>query len=385
MCPHIGRITAAVAVLATAMVLTETAVAADNAAADTPLTAAHHREGGSDNGWGDDERDKGKERDDDRGRWGRNRGRWSEIVAFAANNGGRGFWVLTRSGEVHALNGAPDLGGPRAGAGRYVAMAGHPKRAGFWVLGARGKVHAFGAARAYGWRKGVAVGIAPHRSGRGYWVAMRTGRVRAFGAARHHGDARRARVTVDGIVAREDADGYLLRTTRDRWLQYPKARRQPRDDRSSRDRTTPRPPPTTTNPPTTGGLRLSTVYGITVARSIAENVRRLMVASQRAGVRLGGWGYRSTARQIELRRAHCGRTRYAIYEMPSSRCNPPTARPGTSMHEKGLAIDFYKKGANGRAISIGGTREFRWLKRNAHRYGLYNLPSEPWHWSTNGR
>ena len=48
------------------------------------------------------------------------------------------------------------------------------------------------------------------------------------------------------------------------------------------------------------------------------------------------------------------------------------------------AIDFYKKGAGGRAISIGGTREFRWLKRNAHRFGLYNLPSEPWHWSTNG-
>ena len=22
--------------------------------------------------------------------------------------------------------------------------------------------------------------------------------------------------------------------------------------------------------------------------------------------------------------------------------------------------------------------------RNASRYGLYNLPSEPWHWSTNG-
>ncbi len=110
-----------------------------------------------------------------------------------------------------------------------------------------------------------------------------------------------------------------------------------------------------------------------------------MNKADRDGVRLGGWGYRSTARQIELRRAHCGTTRYAIYEMPSSQCNPPTATPGSSMHEKGLAIDFYKRGANGAAISIAGTREFRWLKGNAARFGLYNLPTEPWHWSTNGR
>ena len=128
----------------------------------------------------------------------------------------------------------------------------------------------------------------------------------------------------------------------------------------------------------------STVGGITVARAIADNVRRLLAKSRRDGVSLGGWGHRSRARQIELRRAHCGRTRYAIYEMPSSQCSPPTARPGHSMHETGRAIDFYKKGRNGAAISIAGTREFRWLKNNARRFGFYNLPSEPWHWSTNG-
>ena len=127
-----------------------------------------------------------------------------------------------------------------------------------------------------------------------------------------------------------------------------------------------------------------TVRGITVKRSIGDNLRRLLRKADRDGVSLGGWGYRSTARQIELRRAHCGTSRYAIYRMPSSQCSPPTARPGASMHEQGEAIDFYKKGRNGSAISIGGTREFRWLKRNANRFGFYNLPSEPWHWSTNG-
>jgi D-alanyl-D-alanine carboxypeptidase len=27
---------------------------------------------------------------------------------------------------------------------------------------------------------------------------------------------------------------------------------------------------------------------------------------------------------------------------------------------------------------------FVWLAANAGTYGLKNLPSEPWHWSTNG-
>ena len=27
---------------------------------------------------------------------------------------------------------------------------------------------------------------------------------------------------------------------------------------------------------------------------------------------------------------------------------------------------------------------FQWLAANAERFGFYNLPSEPWHWSTTG-
>ena len=61
-----------------------------------------------------------------------------------------------------------------------------------------------------------------------------------------------------------------------------------------------------------------------------------------------------------------------------------TARPGSSMHERGLAIDFYRRLSGGGAGEIAGTRAFRWLSRNAKTYGLYNLPSEPWHWSTTG-
>jgi D-alanyl-D-alanine carboxypeptidase len=52
------------------------------------------------------------------------------------------------------------------------------------------------------------------------------------------------------------------------------------------------------------------------------------------------------------------------------------------MHERGLAIDFTH---GGRIISSRGSAAFQWLNANASRYGFYNLPSEPWHWSVNGR
>ena len=28
---------------------------------------------------------------------------------------------------------------------------------------------------------------------------------------------------------------------------------------------------------------------------------------------------------------------------------------------------------------------YQWLAANASHYGLFNLPSEPWHWSVTGR
>lgn len=127
------------------------------------------------------------------------------------------------------------------------------------------------------------------------------------------------------------------------------------------------------------------VRGIAVHRRIAGRTLALLRAADRANLRLGGWGYRSTKRQIQLRRDHCGRSRYALYRMPAGRCWPATAPPGKSLHERGLAIDFYVEGRKGRPRPIVGTREFRWLKRNAAKYGFYNLPSEAWHWSVNGR
>jgi peptidoglycan hydrolase CwlO-like protein len=144
-------------------------------------------------------------------------------------------------------------------------------------------------------------------------------------------------------------------------------------------------PPSAVVRPAPGGLATVTCpHGgsILVAGSIAGNVQALLNAAANDGVSLcASSGWRSSQKQIELRREHCGSSTYAIYYMPASQCSPPTARPGTSMHERGLAIDF---SCNGGGAIIYGNSCWNWLAAHADEYGLYNLPSEPWHWSTTG-
>ena len=52
------------------------------------------------------------------------------------------------------------------------------------------------------------------------------------------------------------------------------------------------------------------------------------------------------------------------------------------LNEKGLAVDFTY---GGRVISSRDSPAFQWLAAHAAGYGFYNLPSEPWHWSSNGQ
>jgi probable HAF family extracellular repeat protein len=130
------------------------------------------------------------------------------------------------------------------------------------------------------------------------------------------------------------------------------------------------------------GLELVTVRGITVNTAIAGQVEALLAAAEADGFTFTGGGHRSPERQVELRRQNCGTSYYAVYEMPSSQCSPPTARPGRSMHERGLAIDF---NCRGELVDSRSDPCFQWLNANANRFGLFNLPSEPWHWSVNGQ
>ena len=115
--------------------------------------------------------------------------------------------------------------------------------------------------------------------------------------------------------------------------------------------------------------------GIRVHRSVAANVTSLVAAARAEGVMLTGSGYRSRAQQAALRVSNgCP----DIDRSPSSSCRVPTARPGLSQHEAGLAIDFHR-------CSTKATDCYRWLSTNAARFGFYNFDPEPWHWSTSGR
>ncbi|MDZ7674174.1 MAG: D-alanyl-D-alanine carboxypeptidase family protein [Acidimicrobiales bacterium] len=128
------------------------------------------------------------------------------------------------------------------------------------------------------------------------------------------------------------------------------------------------------------------VRGIKVHADIAQAVEALLAAAEADGVILQGWGYRTTESQVSLRRQHCGGEGLTdadvIYAVAPASCSPPTAKPGTSMHELGLAIDFTHDGAS---ISSHDSPAYQWLAEHAGSFGLRNLPSEPWHWSVNGK
>ncbi len=128
-------------------------------------------------------------------------------------------------------------------------------------------------------------------------------------------------------------------------------------------------------------LQIVSVGGIEVSDTIADDVRSLLEAAAADGLTLSGGGFRDPQRQIDLRRVNCGASDFAIFELPADQCNPPTARPGSSQHELGLAIDFTNEG---RLITSRSDPAFVWLHEHAVDFGFVNLPAEPWHWSTTG-
>lgn len=125
-------------------------------------------------------------------------------------------------------------------------------------------------------------------------------------------------------------------------------------------------------PPT--AAEIVNAEGFFVHQDIASDVGQMIRAARGDGVTLLGYGYRSPERTAELRVINgCP----DVYNASPSSCRIPTARPGQSMHERGLAIDFQS--------CWRGSPCFTWLASNAGSYGFKNLPSESWHWSTNGR
>lgn len=107
---------------------------------------------------------------------------------------------------------------------------------------------------------------------------------------------------------------------------------------------------------------------------------------------LSGGAFRDAASQIAARKNNCA----DVYNTPPNQCHPPTAKPGTSAHENGLAVDFTCDGklinwqTNKNAtdyqpkysINQDTKKCFNWLSSNASKYGFKNYSKENWHWST---
>jgi type IV secretory pathway VirB2 component (pilin) len=123
---------------------------------------------------------------------------------------------------------------------------------------------------------------------------------------------------------------------------------------------------------------VKTASGIPACKRIAANFDKMIVAAKAAGKNISGSGYRSVERQAQLRVANC---KGDIKTRPGD-CHPPTALPGASNHNNGLAFDL---SCDGQKIATGDNKCFLWLSTNAGSYGLRNLASEPWHWSVDGR
>jgi D-alanyl-D-alanine carboxypeptidase len=119
------------------------------------------------------------------------------------------------------------------------------------------------------------------------------------------------------------------------------------------------------------------VYGTTVHRNVAYAYRRMVDDAKKAGISISGGGFRTKQRQIELRKINgCPN----VWTAPSSSCRVPTAIPGRSLHEIGMAVDI----TSGGKTLTSKSPAFRWLRAHADEYGFVNLPSEPWHWSITG-
>lgn len=105
----------------------------------------------------------------------------------------------------------------------------------------------------------------------------------------------------------------------------------------------------------------------------AQRLQAMIQAS--GGLLAPGSGWRSVDEQIQLRiKNGCP----DIWSSPASSCRVPTAIPGRSNHNHGLAMDI-KDTSTGRAVQAGSAAD-RWLAQNAASFGFHRpVKGEAWH------
>ncbi|CAF0785311.1 unnamed protein product [Adineta steineri] len=117
----------------------------------------------------------------------------------------------------------------------------------------------------------------------------------------------------------------------------------------------------------------------TMTTSTACAFDKMAAAAKKSGVAIKiASGFRTIARQ-----------QYFWNCYTSKRCNGGNlaARPGTSNHGKGIALDLNTNcGKQTRARpNCGGSRVYQWLYKNGAKFGFTRTVfSEPWHWEFRG-
>ncbi|MDD3336253.1 MAG: M15 family metallopeptidase [Eubacteriales bacterium] len=136
------------------------------------------------------------------------------------------------------------------------------------------------------------------------------------------------------------------------------------------------------------GLRKTEVYGM--SQSMREDAATALEAFFEAAKTEGGVslstvsGYRSYSKQSTIyarKKSTTGSTEAA---------DKLVAKPGTSEHQLGLAMDIARKGSSSLTAKFGETEEGKWVYSNCHRYGfivrymqgfeeITGYSYEPWH------
>ncbi|CAM4870755.1 unnamed protein product [Rotaria socialis] len=113
----------------------------------------------------------------------------------------------------------------------------------------------------------------------------------------------------------------------------------------------------------------------TMTTSTACAFDKMASAAKQAGARVTVTsGFRTVARQEYF---------WNCYQTKACNNGNLAARPGTSNHGRGVALDLNTNcgSQTGAKPNCGGSSVYQWLKNNGHKYGFKRtVQSEPWHW-----
>jgi hypothetical protein len=120
-------------------------------------------------------------------------------------------------------------------------------------------------------------------------------------------------------------------------------------------------------------------------RLTAEALKALVCAARADGIKhpqllpTGSLsGFRTPKQQANLRKS--SEAKHGLQDIGKW-----VAKPGSSAHQSGRAIDFYLGIPNGRrnVARLKQTPAYKWMVANARRFGFYPYSREPWHWEYN--